>query len=122
MGRYTEWRGKHARVVDSHIPPVNYIDRLAKYEDEDEDGRLVHLPVPLGAPVYYVHDRCGGGQWCPFEGGYGTDRCRTDDPSFCKAFYEPIHFSLRDLSEWEKDVFRTDYEAREEVDRRNAKK
>lgn len=118
MSRCTEWRGRHAAVVDNH---VNYIDRLARYEDEDEDGRLVHLPVPLGAPVYYVHDKCPGGQWCPFEGGYGTDRCR-DDSVFCKAFYEKIHFSLHYFSEWGKDVFRTDYEAREEVERRNAKK
>lgn len=118
MSRCTEWRGPHAAVVDNH---VNYIDRLARYEDEEEDGRLVHLPVPLGAPVYYVHDRCNVGyQYCPFAGGYGTDRCRGDS-AFCKAFYETVHFSLCHLSEWGKNVFRTDYEAREEVDRRNGK-
>lgn len=30
MNRCTEWRGEHAAVSDNH---VNYIDRLAKYED-----------------------------------------------------------------------------------------
>lgn len=117
MKRCTEWRGEHAAVVDNH---VNYIDRLARYEDEDEDGRLIHLPVPLGAPVYYVHDRCYSSyQFCPFNGGYGTDRCRLDDESFCKSFYELIHFSLRNLSGWGKDVFRFEYEAQDEVNRRN---
>lgn len=116
MSRCTEWRGRHAAVVDNH---VNYIDRLARYEDEDEDGRLVHLPVPLGSTVYYVNDKCPGGLWCPFNGGYGTDRCRSGDSSVCRAFYEPVHFSLRLLDGWGKYVFRTDYEAQEEVDRRN---
>ena len=30
MIRCTEWRGEHAAIVDNH---VNYIDRLAQYED-----------------------------------------------------------------------------------------
>lgn len=30
MERVTEWRGEHAAIVNNH---VNYIDRLAEYED-----------------------------------------------------------------------------------------
>ena len=32
MERVTEWRGDHAAVCNHH---VNYIDRLARYEDTD---------------------------------------------------------------------------------------
>lgn len=39
--RLTEWRGEHAAVVNHH---ENYIDKLAAYEDAEEQGRLVILP------------------------------------------------------------------------------
>ena len=35
VGRITEWRGEHAAIVDHH---VNYIDKLARYEDIGEIG------------------------------------------------------------------------------------
>lgn len=44
MNRLTEWRGDHAAIVNHH---ENYIDKLAAYEDAEEQGRLVLLPDKL---------------------------------------------------------------------------
>lgn len=51
MERVTEWRGEHAAVVNHH---ENYIDKLAAYEDAEEQGRLLILPCKVGDVVYYV--------------------------------------------------------------------
>lgn len=52
--RLTEWRGEHAAVVNHH---ENYIDKLATYEDAEEQGRLVVLPCKMGDMVYYRRGR-----------------------------------------------------------------
>lgn len=79
LKRATEWRGEHAAVVNNHI---NYIDRLAEYEDTglepeevdaynrtlldmgitlgrfgelvnaDKEDRLVVLPCKVGDTIY----------------------------------------------------------------------
>lgn len=56
MDRLTEWRGEHAAVVNHH---KNYIDRLARYEDLEEQGRLVILPCKAGDTVYFQDDYYG---------------------------------------------------------------
>lgn len=41
MERVTEWRGEHAAILNHH---VNYIDRLARYEDTGrEPGEIVKI-------------------------------------------------------------------------------
>ena len=46
MERCTEWRGEHAAVCENH---VNYIDKLARYEDLGYDpGDLAGLSAPHG--------------------------------------------------------------------------
>ena len=32
------------------------IDKFANYEDEEEKGRLIHLPLAIGDKVYAVHE------------------------------------------------------------------
>lgn len=49
--RLTEWRGGHAAIVNHH---ENYIDKLAAYEDAEEQGLLVRLPCKVGDTVYKV--------------------------------------------------------------------
>lgn len=116
MSRCTEWRGDHAAVVDNH---VNYIDLLARYEDEEEDGRLLHLPVPLGAPVFVVYDKCNPGYLdCPYDGGYGTSRC-TDRK--CKAYYKETEFDLTLLNYLGVTVFLSEIDAQDAVERMNNK-
>lgn len=51
MERLTEWRGEHAAVVNHH---VNYIDRLARYEDAVEKGLLVACPCKVFDMAYYI--------------------------------------------------------------------
>lgn len=52
--RLTEWRGEHAAIMNHH---ANYVDRLATYEDAEEQGRLVILPCKVGDVVYYRRGR-----------------------------------------------------------------
>ena len=52
MERVTEWSSSgHAAIVNHH---VNYIDRLAYYEDLEEQGRLIILPCKIGYTVYRI--------------------------------------------------------------------
>jgi hypothetical protein len=51
MGRLTEWRNGHAAIVNHR---ENYIDKLARYEDAEEHGRLIVLPCKIGDTVYYI--------------------------------------------------------------------
>ena len=51
--RLTEWRGEHAAIVNHH---ENYIDKLAAYEDAEEQGRLVILPCKVGDTIYGIFD------------------------------------------------------------------
>lgn len=37
------------------------IQKLARYEDLEEQGRLVKLPCKVGTPIYYVSKKVNGG-------------------------------------------------------------
>lgn len=39
------------------------IDKLAKYETAEEEGRLVMLPCKIGGMVYEIYKFCGYGAW-----------------------------------------------------------
>ena len=49
MERLTEWRNGHGAIVNNR---ENYIDKLARYEDAEEQGRLIVLPCKVGERVY----------------------------------------------------------------------
>lgn len=51
MERLTEWRNGHGAIVNNR---ENYIDKLARYEDAEEQGRLIVLPCKVGDTVYYI--------------------------------------------------------------------
>lgn len=49
MERLTEWRNGHGAIVNNR---ENYIDKLARYEDAEEQGRLIVLPCKVGDTVW----------------------------------------------------------------------
>ena len=51
MERLTEWRNGHGAIVNNR---ENYIDKLARYEDAEEQGRLIVLPCQVGDTVYWI--------------------------------------------------------------------
>lgn len=51
MERLTEWRNGHGAIVNNQ---ENYIDKLARYEDAEEQGRLNVLPCKVGDTIYYI--------------------------------------------------------------------
>lgn len=51
MERLTEWRNGHGAIVNNR---ENYIDKLARYEDAEEQGRLIVLPCKVGDTIYRV--------------------------------------------------------------------
>lgn len=52
MGRLTEWRNGHGAIVNNR---ENYIDKLARYEDAEEQGRLIILPNKIGDHVFLAY-------------------------------------------------------------------
>lgn len=56
MERLTEWRGDHAFMTKDC---EKTIDKLARYEDAEEQGRLIVLPCAVGDKVYWVPDLTG---------------------------------------------------------------
>ena len=81
------------------------------------------IPVELGTTVYEVYDRCEPPAFtCIYDGGYGTERCRCKEHGdLCKAYYEPVPFTLGMKDCVGKFIFLTEAEAQKEVDRLNKK-
>ena len=52
MKRLTEWRNGHGAIVNHS---ENYIDKLARYEDAEEQGRLIILPNKIGDHVFLAY-------------------------------------------------------------------
>lgn len=68
--KMTESMSNGARVVF-----LDLIKRLAEYEDAEEQGRLVRLPVAVGASMYAIH----GGQVSEHEvKRYVLEKCYTE--------------------------------------------
>lgn len=90
------------------------IDKLATYEDAEEQGRLVMLPCKVGDTVFRVVPKCIGPYiHCPFEGGPGLDRCYN-----CDAFIREELFDLCMFEDFGKTVFLTREEAEAALKRR----
>lgn len=87
MERLTEWRGEHAAIVNHH---ENYIDRLAYYEDLEEQGRLVVLPCKAGDTVYTF---------------YNGKNCKWPTNMKRRKIYETLVSGIR-LHDWDADDWR----------------
>ena len=86
-------------------------------KDAIKENRMVVLPVAIGTPVYKIMKRCKS-RSCPFNGGYGEDRCNKEffdnklivfkDNSSqwkCHDIILKVPFSLDLLTELDKTVF-----------------
>ena len=74
------------------------IDRLAAYEDLEEQGRLVVLPCKVGTPIYWINFNQHDGYWI-----------------------ELGEFHLQDIGVFGKTVFLTREEAEEKLKERDGK-
>jgi hypothetical protein len=84
------------------------INKLAAYEDAEEQGRLVILPCKIGDKVFRVVPKCSRSYiQCPFNGGYGIDRCNN-----CDAFIQEESFYLSMFENIGKTIFLTYEEAK----------
>lgn len=59
-------------VDEEHCPHVNedicpclqeVLEKLAEYEDLEEQGKLLKLPCEIGQRVYMIYQFCGKGAW-----------------------------------------------------------
>ena len=92
--------GKNAHAIEDAI---NFI---RKYEDAEEQERLVMLPCKIGDKVFRVVSKCLGAIQCPFNGGYGLNRCYN-----CDAFVKEESFSFFMFEDIGKTIFLTREEA-----------
>jgi hypothetical protein len=99
--RETKWdKEKSERVLELY-------GKLKPYADAEEQGRLVILPCKVGDKVFRVVPKCSASYvQCPFNGGYGIDRCNN-----CDAFIQEESFYLFMFEDIGKTVFLTREEA-----------
>ena len=80
------------------------VDKLAEYEDLEEQNRLLKLPCAVGDTVYYLDRFCSGTSLdCP---------CKPCES--CEDYKLEIYegkFKLNDINDFEKTVFLTKEEA-----------
>ena len=92
----------------SDYPTRRIIERLAEYEDLEEQGLLLRLPCPIGTTVYNT-------TWWDDV----TEKVKVDG----KTFYRTVHkhkvskstFSLLDVKDFGKTVFLTKAEAEQKL-------
>lgn len=86
------------------------IEKLAAYEDLEEQGLLVRLPCKVGDTVYKITRFCSGGiRDCGYS--YECSEC----PEY-KPFIEYIEFKIPILKDIGKNVFLTREEAEKELE------
>ena len=100
--------GEWQNIAKHGVGIQEIIDRLAEYEEAEKQGRLVILPcnIKIGDKVFRVVSKCLGAIQCPFEGGYGLDRCYN-----CDTFIKEESFSFSMFEDIGKTVFLTREEA-----------
>ena len=114
MERLT-YRGSETMTDDGLITPSysdypirKIIERLAEYEDAEEQGLLLRLPCKIGASVYMVAQDCGG----------DTLYCRRGDCEGCPDLYEFVEenkFEAYMCDDIGKTVFLTQAEAEQNL-------
>lgn len=116
MERLTEWidDGEHRQAIpktdirnNGHNKCCN---KLAEYEDLEEQGLLVRLPCKVGDTVYKITRFCSGGiRDCGYS--YECSEC----PEY-KPFIEYIEFKIPILKDIGKTVFLTREEAEKKLE------
>jgi hypothetical protein len=64
------------------------LQKLAKYEDLEEQGLLIELPCKIGTPVYFVDDKYTACDNCP---RYDGEECDNQ----CEKTVKAIPFDIR---------------------------
>lgn len=104
MGRLTEEYNGKAITKSLNFQPL--IDKLAEYEDLEEQGLLLRLPCPIGTTVYDTH-------W--------WDNVEETVKVNGKTYYRKVQkykvskskFTLYNINDFGKSVFLTKKEAKE---------
>lgn len=110
MNPLTESEAMNLSLTDLYM-------RLKAYEDAEEQGRLVVLPCKVGDMVYEIVPKCKPG-WneCPYDGGYGIERC---EDRKCAAYIQEGTFGFEDLYNIGKTVFLTREKAEKALEEMN---
>lgn len=110
MKRLTKWidDGENRQAIpDPEIRSNGHgkcCNKLAEYEDLEEQGRLLRLPCKVGDAVYYLDRFCGS---------YSSD-CPSRPCENCQDYEIEIHegkFMLSNIDKFGKTVFLTEEEA-----------
>lgn len=90
--------------TSEYIPLIDSANKLAEYEDLEEQGLLLRLPCKVGTPVYNT-------TWWDDVTETITVKGTTYYRSIIKHKVSKSNFSLRDLDKFGKEVFLTKEEA-----------
>lgn len=95
----------------NNITPI--VDKLTKVIDNYSIEKILNnpdsifVPYQVGKTAYRVWDKCEG-ENCPFNGGWGTWRCKNEShKNYCEPFVEEIEFDYDDIRDFGKSVFAT---------------
>ena len=91
------------------------IDKLAYYEDLEEQERLIVLPCKIGTPVYFIaFDKCFGGKCCWLEDGRCT---KEQSPEYCPQEVLETKYSM-EMYRYGTRVFLTREEAEAAIEKK----
>lgn len=94
--------------ASEYIPLIDAANKLAEYEDLEEQGLLLRLPCKVGTPVYNT-------TWWDDVTETITVKGTTYYRSIIKHKVSKSNFSLRDLDKFGKEVFLTKEEAEKKL-------
>ena len=108
-GKYIEYSDENYNdSIDNRTMLEKCLNKLAEYEDAEEQGLLLRLPCKVGTSVYMVAQDCGG----------DTLDCMRGDCEGCPylySFVEDNKFEAYMLEDIGKTVFLTQAEAEQKL-------
>lgn len=104
MERLTYWKDKEHAVLDMNAENVRFAtEKLADYEDAEEQGLLLRLPFKVGDIIYYISE--GFIEPCTVEVIFLADY--TDKNGNCSYMAE-IHFDREDCPYVSTEIYFTE--------------
>lgn len=114
-GENCKYDFKYCKTYSENCPTMTQIyEKLANYEDVEEQGKLLKLPCKPGDTVYMIEDDCEFNGDC-----HQTRTCKTCEYRnvLIEEDIATLKFIVENIDKFGKTVFLTEQEAKEALER-----